>query len=106
MTEIVPVALAAQHRESNHTIAVAGFDGGPPIIVEADEYRACVPTRDCIQFWITLSACMFCMVFSVVMMAVRGIDPLFYVWEALLCLALGVLIPSPNYKTAFKLPAP
>ncbi len=90
---------------SGHTIAIDNFDGGPPTVIEADEFRACVPTRDCIQFWITLGACLFCMIFSVIMMAIQGQGPLFYLWEALLCTALGVLIPSPNYKTAFKAPA-
>lgn len=92
-------------RKHSHSIALSGFNGEGPLVVEADEYYVCVPTKDCIQFWATLIACFIVSGVSLTLMAVRGIeDPLFYLWEALFAFAFGVLVPSPNYSSAFKKP--
>lgn len=92
--------------KKRHSIAVNRFSGGEPMIVEADEYRVCVPTKDCVQFWATIVVCFAAIVFSAVMMVVQGpSSPLFYLWEAVFALAWGVLVPSPNYSLkTFKRP--
>ena len=88
-----------------HSIAVDNFETGQVDIVEADEYRVCVPTKACVQFWATIVACFMCMVFALVIMPLS--DPnsvLFHLAGSLLGLAVGVLIPSPDYISAFKVP--
>jgi hypothetical protein len=92
-------------KSSSHSIALGNFDGKAPQVVEADEYYICIPTKDCIQFWATLVACFIVSAVSLILMIIRGTsDPLFYLWEALFAFAFGVLVPSPNYSTAFRKP--
>ncbi len=88
-----------------HSIAVDNFETGGVDIVEADEYKVCIPTKACVQFWATIVACFMCMVFALVVMPLS--DPnsvLFHLAGSLLGLAVGVLIPSPDYISAFKVP--
>lgn len=91
-------------RKQSHAIMHFSGDGEPDMI-EADEIHYCLPTQQCIQFWVTICTCLAAVVFSAVMMIVQGIEsPLFYLWEAIFAVAWGVLVPGPNYSTAFKKP--
>ncbi len=88
-----------------HSIAVDNFETGGVDIVEADEYRVCIPTKACVQFWATIVACFMCMVFALVVMPLSDANSvLFHLAGSLLGLAVGVLIPSPDYMSAFKVP--
>lgn len=91
---------------SEHRIAIQKMSGEIEV-VEADEYRAFQCTKECVQFWATTMACAVLLVFGVVMMCVRGQgDPLFPMWSSMAALGAGVLIPSPDYMSAFKVPRP
>lgn len=84
-------------RKTSHTIAVTGFDGKSSI-VEADEIRVCVPTKECIQFWATVIACFLAIAVGVFFMVFQGTGSTYYsVGLALLGLGTGVLIPGPSY---------
>lgn len=84
-------------RKDSHTIAVTGFDGKNDIL-EADEIRVCVPTKECIQFWATVIACFLAMAIGVFFMVFQGTGSAYYsVGLSLLGLATGVLIPGPSY---------
>ena len=95
--------LSSEGRKAS--IAIGNFDGEMPHVVEADRLYLCVPTKDCVQFWATLIACFLVSGVCLVLMIVRGTgDDLFYLWEALFSFSFGVLVPSPNYSSAFKKP--
>lgn len=87
-----------KERKDSHTIALRGMDGVVEL-VQADEIRVCVPTKDCVQFWVTVGTCIVCIGIGVFFMAWQGYgSPYFVIGQALLTLALGVLIPGPNYQ--------
>lgn len=85
------------HRKDSHRILITGFDGHNEV-VEADEIRFCVPTAECIKFWATVVACFLAVAIGVFFMIYQGSgSPYFPIGSGLLALAIGVLIPSPNY---------
>jgi hypothetical protein len=88
-----------------HSIAIDNFETGQVQIIEADEYRACIPTKSCVQFWATIVACFICIIFALVVMPLSNpCSVLFHLAASMLGLAVGVLIPSPDYISAFKVP--
>ena len=92
-----------EHAHRKNSIAIADFANGDTRVVEADRLYLCVPTKDCVQFWVMICACAIVAGVGLVLMIVRGTaDNLFYLWEALFALSFGVLVPSPNYSSAFK----
>lgn len=101
MEEIKP---APQRTKSEHRIAIQKQDGEVEV-VEADEYRPFQCTTACVQFWATILTCGVLLVFGIVMLAIRGTgDTMAPLWAAMVSLGAGVLIPSPNYIAAFKVP--
>lgn len=84
-------------KQSDHQIAIHGFDGEEAQIITADEIRFCVPTKKCVQFWATIIACFIAIAIGVVFMLISNdTQQLFAIGQALLCLGCGVLIPGNN----------
>lgn len=80
-------------------IALRDFNGNI-VVVEADEVRLCVPTRECIQFWVTVAACVLALALGVFFMVFDGTQSAyFFIGEGLLGLSVGVLIPGPDYRS-------
>lgn len=83
-----------QRPRKTHNIAIEGFDGKTEI-VEADELRVCVPTKECIQFWATIVACFVVIGLGVFFMIFQGPTSVYYsVGLAMIGLGSGVLIPG------------
>lgn len=83
-----------QPARKSHSIAIEGFDGKTEI-VEADELRVCVPTKECIQFWATIVACFVVIGLGVFFMIFQGPTSAYYsVGLAMIGLGSGVLIPG------------
>lgn len=81
--------------DDDHQIAIHGFDGQATQIIEADELRVCVPTKQCIAFWATIIACFLAMALGVFFMIYQGTTSPYYSFGmALLGLGVGVLIPG------------
>lgn len=92
----------AQPRKSSHIIAIEGFDGETEFI-EADELRVCVPTRKCIQFWCTIITCFIAMAIGVFFMIFQGPTSVYFnIGEAMLAMAIGILIPGVSYGDIVK----
>jgi hypothetical protein len=85
------------HRNSSeHRIAIQNFDGTSQI-VEADELRICVPTKECIKFWALTIACFVSMGIGMFFMIWGGTSSAyFFIGESLLVMGIGVLIPGPD----------
>ena len=91
------IDLPVEKKES-HTIAIQTFSEGVKVI-EADQLRVCVPTKECLQFWVHTAACIAAFIVGVVFMGIYdSATTKFAVGQGLLALAVGVLIPSPNYS--------
>ena len=86
-------------KKKSKTFAVQSFDGEINI-VEADEFRICVPTKECIKFWVMIGACFVCIAIGLFLMLYEGPTSVyFFIGEGLLVMAVGVLIPGPQYET-------
>jgi len=84
-----------------HRVAIRDFSGQIEV-VEADEIHFCVPTKECAQFWITIVACFVSIGIGIWFMVWQGTtSTYFFIGEALLSTALGILIPGPNWETLF-----
>lgn len=82
-------------KESDHHIAIHGFDGETTEIIRADEVRFFAPTKTCVQFWATIIACFLAMVMGAFFMLYQGTTSPYYSFGmALLGLGVGVLIPG------------
>lgn len=87
-------------RRSPTVIAIEQFDGGPPLLVEANSYRVCIPTARCVQFWATIIACFLGIAIGLFLMLFAGpTGAYFNVGLVLLTTSIGVLIPGPSYQT-------
>lgn len=92
-------------KEDSHVIGVSSFKTGEITPVEVDELVLCVPTKDCVQFWVTIGVCALVVVITIIGIALLPVDDArFQVCIGFFGLAWGVLVPSPSYKTAFKKP--
>jgi len=68
-------------------------------MVEANELRFCVPTKECVQFWLTCLGALICIAAGIFFMIFQGSTSTYFpIGAALLGLGVGELIPSPNYK--------
>ena len=84
--------------EKKHSIGVFDADGNMQV-VEADGVRICAPTPKCMKFWATFAACLIAIGVGIFFMIWEGTtSAYFYVGQSLLSLAVGVLIPGPNYE--------
>lgn len=84
--------------ELDHSIAIRDFDG-KIVVVEADELRVCVPTIQCFRFWVTVAACFVAGALGVFFMVFQGATSVYFaIGEGLLALAVGILIPGPDYN--------
>lgn len=84
---------------SDHRIAIHNFSGGIRYI-EADEVVFCIPTRECVQFWATLVGALLSIGIGIFFMTWKGDASVYFpIGAAMLGTGLGVLLPSPNYKT-------
>jgi ABC-type dipeptide/oligopeptide/nickel transport system permease component len=82
-------------KESDHQIAIHGFDGEPTTIVQADEIRFFAPTKKCVTFWSTIIACFLAIGLGVFFMIYQGTTSPYYSFGmALIGLGVGVLIPG------------
>jgi len=89
-----PAAPPADERR----IAIHRFNGEIEI-VHADELRICVPTKECVQFWLTCLGSIICIAMGIFFMIFEGSDSTYFpIGSALLGTGVGGLIPSPNYK--------
>lgn len=85
-------------REDSHKIIISNFDGTHEV-VEADEIHFCLPTGQCVKFWATIIACFISIAIGIFFMIYQGTSsPYFFIGEGLLAMAIGVLIPAPNYE--------
>jgi len=55
-----------EKEETHKQIAIQNFDGSQTI-VEADQYKICVPTRKCVQFWAQVFACFTAVIFGLIL---------------------------------------
>jgi len=93
--------MQTAEQSASHTIAIQTFEGETQII-EADELRVCLPNKACIQFWVMIITCFAMVVIGIVFMtAWDPLSPYFFIGEAMMTTALGILIPSPDYKKVF-----
>lgn len=84
-------------RES-HIIAVSSFNGKTKL-VDADEVRVCVPTKECLQFWVSVCTCAASMILGVFFMIYQGTTSVYFnIGLSLLLFAIGTLTPGPNYQ--------
>lgn len=96
----------ANRTASEHRIAIQKSDGEIEV-VEADEYRAFQCTKDCVMFWAMLVTCAGLLIVGLTMLILKGTgDPQAPMYSAMASLGAGVLIPSPNYASAFKVARP
>ena len=58
-----------EKEETHKQIAIQNFDG-TQTVVEADEYKICVPTRKCVQFWAQIFACFMAVIFGLVLIGI------------------------------------
>jgi len=87
-------------QNSVHSIALRDPFNGHTTVVEADEIHLCIPTRECVQFWVTVAACLIALALGVFFMVWQGSQSAyFFIGEGLLGLSIGVLIPGPDYRS-------
>ena len=92
--------------EDGHSIGISAFNNGEVQVVEVDEILLCMPTKDCVQFWVTIIVCGFVIILCIIGMALfQTDDPKFQICIGFFGLAWGVLVPSPNASKAFKRPS-
>jgi hypothetical protein len=97
--------LMEEEAPPEHRIAIHNFDGTNQV-VEADELRVCVPTKECLKFWATLVACFIAMAIGIFFMLYDGTESDYFpIGEALLVLGAGVLIPGPDFASMRHTPA-
>lgn len=85
-------------KASDHRIAVRDYNGHTEIL-EADELRVCVPTKECVKFWVTCASCVIAIGIGVFFMVYQGASGVYFaIGEAMLSLGIGVLIPGPKYE--------
>lgn len=90
--------MSAERKQSDHVIAFQDGDGHMQT-VRADEMRVCVPTSECMKFWVTVGACVVAVGIGVFFMVYQGpTSAYFAIGEGLLALGIGVLIPGPDYS--------
>lgn len=84
---------------SDHRIAVSDYSGHIQV-VKADEIRVCVPTMECMRFWVTAIVCLIGIGAGLLLMLWSTADSGFFkAGEAVAAMALGILIPGPDYKS-------
>lgn len=70
MNEIDP-----EEKKMVSTIAISNFEGGDPKVVSADEYKVCVPTRKCVQFWAQIIVCFITVLVGIVLVIMSFFIP-------------------------------
>jgi hypothetical protein len=95
--EEIEIIGPPERETSDHRIAIQRFDGSVEII-QANELRICVPTKKCIQFWLTCVGCLLAVIIGVFFMIYEGSESNYFpIGAALLGTGIGGLVPSPNY---------
>lgn len=85
-------------KENSHKVLIIDADGGRKVY-EADEIKICVPTFRCIKFWATFVACLLGVGIGMFFMLFAGAkSDYFPIGNSILTLAIGVLIPGPEYE--------
>ncbi len=84
---------------SEHRIAVSDYSGHIQV-VKADEIRVCVPTIECMRFWVTSIICLIGIGAGLLLMLWSTADSGFFkAGEAIAAMAMGILIPGPDYSS-------
>lgn len=86
-------------KENSHKILIIDADGHRDIY-EADQIKICVPTARCVKFWATFVACLIGIGVGMFFMIFQGAESAYFpIGNTILTLAIGVLIPGPEYES-------